>query len=153
MSLLVKRNGNLIPTLLSDVVEVDDFFNTNLFDMENRFFSKSLLAEIPPANIMEREKDYLVELAVPGMEKKDFTVELDGDYLTISAEKEETKEEKQNGTSRREFSYNSFTRSFHLPENSKPEKIQAEYLNGILKIEIPKKELNISKTKKEITVS
>ncbi len=153
MNLLVKRNGNVIPSLLNDVIEVDDFFNTNLFDMENKFFSRSLFSDVPPANIQEREKDYLLELAVPGMEKKDFTVELEGDYLTISAEKEIKKEEKENGVSRKEFSYNSFSRSFHLPENSKPEKIHAEYSNGLLKIEIPKKELTVSKPKKEITVS
>ena len=153
MNLVVKRNGSMFPTLLSDVMDVDDFFNTNLIDLENKFFSNTVLSRVPSANVTEREKDFLVEMAVPGMEKKDFTIELDGDYLTVSAEKEETKEDATNGSSRREFSYNSFTRSFRLPDNHKEDKIKAEYANGILKIEIPKKEVTVTKPTKKIAVS
>lgn len=143
MSQLVKRNGTLFP-LLSDFFDTDKFFSS---------WPELQVAEIPSANITEREKDFLVELAAPGLEKKDFKVELEENMLTISAEKEQKSEEKKNGTVRKEFSYNSFCRSFRLPENSKADKIEAAYENGILKIEIPKKEISVSKPKKEIAVA
>ena len=154
MALIVRRNGNLFPSLMTDLLDTGRFFGTDLIDVESDlalpFNGKSF---IPSANITERDKDFLIELAAPGMSKKDFKVELENNTLSISSEKEEKHEEKKDGVSRKEFSYNSFCRSFRLPENSKTDKIDAEYENGILKVAIPKKEITVSKTKKEIAVS
>jgi len=147
MALIVRRNGNLFPSLMTDLLDTERFFDTDLVLPSN---TKSF---IPAANITERDKDFLIELAAPGMAKKDFKVEIENNMLSISSEKEEKHEEKKDGVSRKEFSYNSFSRSFRLPENSKADKIEAEYENGILKVAIPKKEITVSKAKKEITVS
>ncbi|MFN7329841.1 MAG: Hsp20/alpha crystallin family protein, partial [Bacteroidota bacterium] len=97
--------------------------------------------------------EYQIELAVPGLQKKDFKIEMENDVLTISAEKEEEKNEKENGYTRREYAYNSFSRSFTMPENFKLDKIDAKYVDGILKITVPKKEVTPMKPKKEIAVS
>ena len=147
MALIVRRNGSLFPSLMTDLLDTERFFDTDLV------LPTSTKSFIPAANITERDKDFLIELAAPGMTKKDFKVELENNTLSISSEKEEKHEEKKDGVSRKEFSYNSFCRSFRLPENSKADKIEAEYENGILKVAIPKKEVTITKAKKEIAVS
>jgi HSP20 family protein len=108
---------------------------------------------VPSANFTENEKEYTIELAAPGLSKKDFTIEMENDLLTISAEKEEEKNEKENGFTKKEYSFNTFSRSFTLPENAKSEKIDAKYENGILTINVPKKELTPQKPRKEIPVS
>src|ERR1700739_563869 len=132
MALVVRRNGNLFPSLMTDLLHTERFFNTNLLDLKSDlFFPNGSRNVIPSANITEREKDYLIELAAPGMSKKDFKVELENHTLSISSEKEEKNEKEENGITRKEFSYNSFSRSFRLPENSKADKIEAEYENGI----------------------
>ncbi len=154
MTLLVRRNGSLFPSVMTDLLDTERFFDTDLLDLDSDLLmpagSRSF---VPSANITERDKDFLIELAAPGMSKKDFKVELENHTLSISSEKEEKHEEEENGITRKEFSYNSFSRSFRLPENSTADKIQAEYENGLLKIVIPKKEVTVSKPKKEITVS
>ncbi len=151
--LVVKRNGTKLPTL------VDDFFNTrsflpNVFDFDSDFFDMnggSLL--VPDANIIENEKDYKIDLAAPGLEKKDFKVEILDGVLNISAEKEEEKKEEGKNFRRREFSYNSFKRAFTLPDNLMNDKIDAKYENGILHLTLPKKEVTISKPAKQIKVA
>ena len=154
MGLVVRRNGNLFPSLMTDLLDTERFFDTDLLDLESDLlFPISSRNIIPSANISERDKDYLIELAAPGMSKKDFKVELENNTLSISSEKEEKHEDNENGISRKEFAYNSFCRSFRLPENSKADKIEAEYENGILKVAIPKKEMTISKPKKAIAIT
>lgn len=158
--LTVKRNGNLFPSLMTDLLDTDRFFDSDLLDLESDLLLPSsmiipsrTIGRLPSVNVTEREKDYLIELAAPGLTKKDFKVELEDDLLSISAEKEEKHNGKENGLTRKEFSYESFCRCFRLPENSKAEKIDAQYENGILKIEIPKKEITVSKPKKAIAVA
>ena len=122
--------------------------------MEKDFFDfneKSLL--VPDANIIENEKDYKIDLAAPGLEKKDFKVEILDGVLSISAEKEEEKKEEGKNFRRREFSYNSFKRSFTLPDNLLNDKIDAKYENGILHLTLPKKEVTVSKPAKQIKVA
>ncbi|MBL0105212.1 MAG: Hsp20/alpha crystallin family protein [Bacteroidetes bacterium] len=92
-------------------------------------------------------------MAAPGMEKKDFHVSVEGGTLTIRSEKKEEIKEKKENYTRREFSYNSFIRSFRLPDNCLPEKIDAKYENGILTLVLPKKEVIAQKAVKEIKVS
>jgi HSP20 family protein len=145
MNLTVRR-----PSLLTDFFSDGPFFN-NLVDSDLDLMP---LAKMPLANVTETNKDFQIELAVPGMSRQDFKVEIDNDVLSISAEKEDRKEQKENGKiQRKEYSYESFCRTFQLPENSKSDKIDAKYENGVLKVSIPKKEVTVSKPKKEIAVA
>lgn len=153
MSLLVKRNKAGLPSLVSDFFDSGRLF-PSVFDVDSNllnFSNESLM--IPEANIIENGKDFKIELAAPGLERNDFKVEVNNGVLTISAEKKEEKKEEKENYKRREFSYNSFTRSFTLPENSVPDKIDAKYENGILRITLPKKEVTVSKPAKQIKVA
>jgi HSP20 family protein len=151
--LVVRKNGKNLPSLFSSFFNTDRFPDVDFFDWGPKWLPEEWkVAKIPSVNIMENDKDYLLEMAVPGMEKKDLKVEVGNNMLTISAEKEEKKEEKEDGFSRKEFSYNSFCRSFTLPENTDGDKVDAEYKDGILKIAIPKKEVKVIKTEKAIAI-
>ena len=150
---VVLRNRSL-PSLVNDFFDTGRIFRPRLFDFDGDLFNfdeKTIM--IPEANIEERDKEFRIELAAPGLEKKDFNVEIQDRTLTISAKKKEEKEEKVKNFKRKEFSYNSFSRSFALPENCMTDKIDAKYDSGILHLTLPKKEITISKPKKEIKVS
>lgn len=116
---------------------VDDFFKP-WNDWFDNGFEKTL--SVPAVNIAENDGRYNVSLAAPGMKKDDFKINLDGNLLTISAEKEETKEEKDKRYNRREYNYSSFSRSFTLPEEIKRDKIEAKYEDGVLNVMLPKNE-------------
>lgn len=138
------RRGYL-PSAIEDFFD-DDFFFPGMF---NRQTGKNM----PAVNVAESEKEYRVEVAAPGLEKKDFKVELDENVLTISSEKEEKREDKEENYTRREFSYTSFNRSFTLPEEVNKDKIKAEHKDGVLTIHIPKAGEAKSKLKKLIQIS
>ena len=110
----------------------------------NDWFEKSSLfgkmTTVPPVNIIENEDRYVLSLSVPGMKKDDFKIALEGLMLTISTEKGEEKEETEERFTRREYNFYSFSRSFTLPEDVKPENIEAKYEDGVLKIVLPRKE-------------
>jgi HSP20 family protein len=130
----------------------DRFFDNELFDWSNRNFSNTNTT-LPSVNIKESTEGFEVELAAPGLEKGDFRIELNHDTLTISSEKQienETKEGEQ--FTKREFSYQSFSRSFTLPNTVESEKIAARYENGILKVSIPKKEEAKPRPPKQISI-
>ena len=151
MTLTVKKNGSLLPSIVSDFFERDRIF-PDLFDLENNFLNRmNMESRIPSANIIENSKDYKIELAAPGFQKKDFKIEAENNYLTISSQKEVEKKEEKEDYRRREFSYNAFSRSFQLPENCIADKINAKYEDGLLKLSIPKKEVS-APSKKEIKV-
>lgn len=135
---LVKRNGSLLNQM---PVLFDDFFNRDLFNWGNQNFSDTNTT-VPAVNIKETAEHYEVEVAAPGMTKSDFKVELDGNFLTISSERSQEKVERDDERySRREFSYQSFQRSFTLKKDVMDiENIQAKYENGLLHLLIPKKE-------------
>ncbi|MER3465274.1 MAG: heat-shock protein [Chitinophagaceae bacterium] len=148
---LVKRNGSLlnqIPMLF------EDFFNRDLFNWGSQNFSDTNTT-IPAVNIKETAENYEVEVAAPGMNKKDFKVELDGNTLTISSEKTNEQVEKDDERyARKEFSYQSFQRSFTLQKDVMDiDKIQAKYENGLLHLLIPKKEEAKKKAPKLIQIS
>jgi HSP20 family protein len=126
---------------------------SNFFD-DDRFFQSPWLRgqAVPAVNIKETEKNYEVELAVPGYDKKDFNITLDNGILTISAEKKEETEKKEDNYTRREFGYTSFSRSFNLPENVSEEDVQARYENGVLKLVVAKKDQTSAKPKKAIAI-
>lgn len=129
---------------------LSDFFD------DDRFFSSPWLGErsMPAVNIRETEKTYEVELAAPGYQKKDFNIEIDNGVLTVSAEKQEEKEDKDKDGSytRREFGYRSFARSFNLPANTNEEDIRARYEDGILRLDIAKRGENGNDNRKAIRV-
>jgi len=128
------RFSNQLPSVF------DRFMEGDLFDWSNRNFSLTNTT-LPSVNIKQTPDAFKVEVAAPGFDKSDFNLQLDHDLLTISSEKKvenETKEGEQ--FTKREFSYQSFSRSFTLPQTADGEKIEASYENGILKISIPKKE-------------
>ena len=145
---LVKRNGrsNIIPSIW------DNFLNPDIFNWDTNYASTG--NSIPAVNIKETPESFLVEVAAPGLEKKDFKIELDGSALTISSQKQNETEEREGETySRKEFNYQSFYRTFHLPkEVVNADKIQAKYENGILKIDLPKKP-EVVEQPKQITIS
>jgi HSP20 family protein len=95
---------------------------------------------IPSANIMENKDDYKVSMAVPGLKKNDFNIDIDGNFLTVSCEKEENKDEKDSHHTRREYNYTSFSRTFTLPDEVLKDKIEAVYEDGVLSLTLPKKE-------------
>lgn len=146
-----KRNGNLLnsfPDLFNE------FFNREFLNWGESNFSNTGTT-LPAVNIKERKDDFEVEMAAPGMKKEDFKIELDGNLLTISSETSKQVEEKEDERySRREFSYESFQRSFTLPKDVvDAEKIRAVYESGVLRLQIPKKEEARQKPPKMISIS
>ena len=117
------------------------FFN-DVFDsiLNDNFLSDKLVARIPAVNIAENDNEFHVELAVPGLKKEDFKINLDKNILTISAEKNSENSTETKKYSKREYSYNSFVRSFTLPDSADHSKIEADYTNGILKLTVAKRE-------------
>lgn len=129
---------------------MEKFFNAPI----DEFFNMGKVMNVPAVNVSETDKEFRLSIAAPGMDKNDFKVEAIDDMLTISAEKEKEEKEEKNGRfNRREYNYNSWTRSFTLPENCDASKIDAKYLNGELKIMIPKLEVKETKKIKNIAVN
>jgi HSP20 family protein len=108
---------------------------------------------MPPANIIEGEKEYRLELSVPGFRKEDFNIDIEQGVLTISSERKEESNKEEKNYSRKEFSYSSFSRTFQLPENCDENSINAKYDNGVLQLTIPKKEVATAKPKKQIKIT
>ena len=137
----VAKTGNGMPVFF------DDFFKpwNEWFDNSSTF---SRAINMPAVNITETKKEYQVALAAPGMKKSDFKIDVDGNMLTISSEKEDSTEEKDKKFTRKEYSYSSFCRSFTLPDEVNKEKIEANYDNGVLKIALPRMEAAPSTSKK-----
>ena len=132
----------------------DDFFNRDIFNWGLTNFSNTNTT-IPGVNIKETPDNFEVEVAAPGMSKKDFRIELDGNMLTISSEKSNEQEDKEDEKyTRKEFSYQSFYRTFNLPKEVVDEnKIEAKYDNGLLRLLIPKKEEAKQKPPRQIQIS
>jgi HSP20 family protein len=138
MSLVKRNNTEFFPGLPN---LFNDIFTRDLWDW-NLGNNSQTNTSIPAVNIRETAEAYVVEMAAPGMNKEDFRIELDNHMLTITSEKEHRNEQKEGERyTRREFSYQSFQRSFHLAKDVvDADKIQAKYENGLLHLTIPKKE-------------
>ncbi|SEC06026.1 HSP20 family protein [Maribacter dokdonensis] len=136
---LVKRNDVLFPAFMNEIFKPDWFGG-----IENNRNS------VPAVNIKENEKEYYLELFVPGRSKEDFTIEIDEAVLTISSEIKKENEEVNDNYTRKEFSISSFKRSFTLPDTIVTDKIDANYEGGILKFNLPKKEEALPKPKRMI---
>jgi HSP20 family protein len=126
---------------------------SDFFDNE-RFFDADWLKNraLPAVNVRETEKNFEIEVAAPGRSKKDFKISAENGVLTISSEQQEEKDEKENGYTRKEFSYSSFIRSFTIPDNANEDDVKANYADGILKLEIAKKVTSQPKARKAIEV-
>ncbi len=121
---------------------LDDFFSGEINPL-----AKSRVLTVPPVNVFESETAYKIELAAPGLNKKDININLENDVLTISAETEEKEVSDEGQYTKREFDYANFSRSFTLPEIVDKEKIEAKSENGVLIITINKKKEVINKPK------
>jgi HSP20 family protein len=130
---LVKFKNNTMPVVPTffDSLFGKDFFDYNL---------NAGTATLPAANVKENKDNFILELAVPGMKKSDFKIEVNNNVLNVSSEKEESKEESKDNFTRKEFSYQSFSRSFTLPQTANKDSIAAAYNDGVLTISIPKRE-------------
>ncbi|WP_235336920.1 Hsp20/alpha crystallin family protein [Pontibacter korlensis] len=147
----MKQNRDLFPTIPSffDDNMLRDWFNWPLLNNSER-------SSVPAVNIKETNDAFELEVAAPGMSKQDFKVELNNNMLVISAEKENKHEEQddQGNFTRREFNYQSFTRTFSLPERMVlGDKISAKYKDGLLCITVPKSEDAKVKPAKQIEIA
>lgn len=127
----LSRN-NQLPSL------IENFFGHRLDDL---FSSNNFAAYTPAVNVVEHGDGFRIEVAAPGLKKEDFKLNLNHNNLTVSASREETNEAKQEEKyMRREFSYTTFQRTFTLPTSIDADNIQASYTDGVLKIELPKRQ-------------
>jgi len=146
---LVKTSEKMFPTFPSFF---DNWFSRDLMDWNNSNFS-STNSTLPAVNIRENNDSFLIEVAAPGLSKENFKLNLDRNRLVISSEQKTEKNENDKKYSRREFSYQSFERSFTLPEGSVDnDKISAKYTDGILLVTLPKREEVKPKPAREIEI-
>ncbi len=144
MSSIVKRGNNFLPSFFQGW---NDDFLSNFLDRDN-------INMMPAINVIETANDFKIEVAAPGLEKKDFKIKLDKNILEISAEKEIHKEEhdKDSKFLRKEFGHTSFSRSFNLPNYADTEKISASQKDGVLTVMIPKNTTPEARPIKEIDI-
>ncbi len=142
---LIRRVNNNYPVFQN---WLEDFIGTVDNSISNRFRTT-----VPAVNIVETDNSYEISFAAPGLQKNDFSINLENDVLTVKSEKEANQNESNTNYTRKEFSFSSFQRSFTLPETADGENIKAEYLNGILNIEIPKREEAKAKPVREIVIA
>lgn len=144
---LIKSNQKeeLFPSRLSDFFDNSRFFGNPWFERE---FTNSL----PAVNVKEDGKQFDIEFAAPGFNKNDFKISVENNVMTVSAEKKDEKSEDNKRFTRKEFNYSSFSRSFTLPQSVNSDKIDAKYTDGVLHLQVPKKEQVKESPTKEIKV-
>ena len=139
MRIVKYNNNNVFPSL------INEFFNDDFgMNVLNRSHS------VPSVNSFENNDSFEIDLAVPGMKKEDFTIELNDKILVISSETSNTMENDKMRLN--EFNFSSFQRSFRVPDSVDLDKIKASYKNGILKIKLPKRNESISKPNRVINI-
>ncbi len=133
MNSIVKKANNYLPSFFQN------FWNE---DFLSNFFDGKEMNLVPAINVVETKTAFNIEVAAPGLDKKDFKIKIEKNTLEISAEKEIKTEEKDKDSKflRREFGYTSFSRTFNLPAHADADKITAAHKDGVLTISIPKKE-------------
>jgi HSP20 family protein len=141
----------MLPTIMRKSFR--PFYVPNVFDDELFPAFQTRSNSMPAVNIREDEKKYSLELAVPGIDKKDLKIDINEDVLTISSETRNETEENKDGYKRKEFSYSSFCRSFYIPENVDRDHIEANYKDGILTVGLPKQEEEKSKITRQVKIS
>tara|TARA_B100000282_G_scaffold91177_1_gene63972 strand:+ start:640 stop:1062 length:423 start_codon:yes stop_codon:yes gene_type:complete len=140
MRIVKYNNNNVFPSLMNEFF--NDEFGLNFF---NRNYS------VPSVNSIENNDSFEIDLAVPGMKKEEFSIELNDKVLVISSESSNNIENDKMRLN--EFNFSSFQRSFRVPDSVDPDKIKANYKNGILKIKLPKRKESISKPNRVINIS
>ena len=125
-----------------------NFFDDDFFPVVSRSTNS-----VPAVNVREDDKNFTLEVAIPGIDKKDLKIDVNEDVLTISSESKSESDENKNGYKRKEFSYSAFSRSFYVPENVNREKIEANYKDGILTVALPKQEEEKNKITRKIEIS
>lgn len=138
---VVKRNTVPFPSIIDEFLKPDWLGGM-----------QTMQATIPAVNIKESTTSFLIELAAPGKSKDDFNVEIDHNMITISSETKQETEVQEGKYTRKEFNYSSFRRVFTLPETVNTDSIHASYENGVLKIDLPKKEEALPKPKRLIEI-
>lgn len=129
---LTRPRSRMLPSVFEDFFRpMDEFFDRGLWGR---------VLNVPAVNVIENTDEYKLFFAVPGMKKSDFKIDIDGNMLIISAEVEEKKEETKEEFTREEYNFSSFSRTFTLPEEIHKEKIEAAYVDGVLRLTLPKKE-------------
>lgn len=148
---LAKLSNNWVPSFPS---LVDRFFDGDLMDWNSSNFAGEQ-STLPAVNVKENDNEFQIEVAAPGLKKEDFKLHLENGRLTISSEKKDEKVEKDGEkVTRKEFSYQSFQRSFNVAENIiNADKIAAKYNNGILHVTLPKREEAKPRPAKQINIS
>ena len=131
----------------------NDYVPTSFSNLIDRFFGESLARTggssysfVPKVDILETEAAYEINVAVPGLKKEDFKIDLNDNFLTISGERKFSKEREENNVHVVETQYGNFSRSFSLPENVDASKISAKYADGILEVTVPKDDKKTLKT-------
>ncbi len=148
MTLLKVKRNNDMPVVLDNMIE--NFLGR---DFIPSVFGNEWVNKTPAANVVETQDSFRVEVAAPGMKKEDFKINVENDLLAISAEKQTENKDETEKFTRREFNHGKFTRTFTLPETVDAEKISAQYVDGLLKLTLPKKEESKEKGAKEIKIS
>jgi len=140
-------------SLIKYTSPLNDFVPTSFSNLVDRFFNESVARTggsaysfVPRVDIAENEKAYEIHVALPGMNKEDFNIDLKDNYLTISGERKFKEEKKDKNFYSIETQYGTFSRSFSLPENVDASKITASYVNGILEVTVPKDEKKTLRT-------
>jgi HSP20 family protein len=129
MGRALAKRGEMFPSVF------DDFFRP-----WNDWFRNERTMTVPAVNVTESTDDYQISLAAPGLKKSDFNIDVEGNMLRISCEKEESREDKDERYTRSEYNYSSFSRSFTLPEEVMKDNIEAVYEDGVLRLTLPKSE-------------
>jgi len=151
MSIVKWKNRNeLLPAFNMPDWAVNFFKDDDFFDKR---WLPAFEMTTPSVNVKETKEAYKLEVAAPGMKKDDFRVEVRDGHLLISAETKTETEDKAENYTRKEFNYQSFSRSFWLPENVKADLVKANYMDGILRIEVPKVKVDKEEPAKVVKVS
>ncbi len=141
MSAIIRNNGFYYPDLL------DSLFGKNVLN------GSGLNGNVPAVNIVEKKEGFRLEIAAPGLKKEDFNLNLERNQLTVSSKKVQSSESTEEKYSVKEFSFKSFQRTFTLPESIDAGKVSASYENGVLQIQLPKKEEALGLAPREIAVN
>lgn len=139
---LIRKQNPFFPSLVDE-----------LFNQERRVRTSSISSTTPAVNIIEKDIQFMIELAAPGKKKEDFEIEIEDGILSISSSNKEDNTSEKETFTRQEFSYNSFRRSFTIPESVNVSSIEATYNEGVLLIKLLKLEEALPQPKKLITIS
>lgn len=136
---LISNRKNFIPSILDDLINLEWNYDRHTFS-------------VPAVNIKELDTHFEIELAIPGKNKNDFEIEIEDGLLSISSSFNKEQKEDNSKLTRIEFDYNSFKRTFSIPESVDSSKIEATYKGGILKISLSKRDESLPEPKKIIKV-